>query len=344
MVIVGSVIYPHGTMIFDGNPNVTDSTPTAERIKTMSDTQKQDCGVLFTSCSKAAEIAKKTSPDVIFLNTPHGICLRDAVGVYLNSTAKGNAEWNKSWSEFEVNIKLDALLADKFIEHLLSNGITAEGITAFTKCEIPLRWGEVIPMWFLQDLMSAGGKEVKVVIFTYPVNKVRGPTLLPCMANIGRSIATFLRGLGERVLYVVSGDLAHNHRTDCQNELYLPDPRWTLATSPMALQFDVSVENWIKGVPFSPEEEKREPIDKSTKECTVKWDAAATKDAEQWLSKAISLQSSAYSCGIFGFGVLHGLLLAEIEQGTRFTSHFLCRLAPTYYGMMVAAFVKHFDL
>ena len=92
------------------------------------------------------------------------------------------------------------------------------------------------------------------------------------------------------------------------------------------------------------QEEKREPIKKSTNECTVPWDAAVTKDAELWLSKAIALQSSAYSCGIFGFGVLHGLLLAEIEQGTKFKSHFLCRLAPTYYGMMVAAFVNHSDL
>ena len=224
MVIVGSVILPHGAMVFDGNPNVADGTPTSERIRAISVTQRHDCGVLFTSCSKAAEIVKKTCPDIIFLNTPHGICLRDAVGVYLNSTAKGNAEWNKNWSEFEVELKLDTQLADKFIEHLLSNGIAAEGITAFTKCEIPLRWGEVIPMWFLQDLMSTGGKEVKVVIFTNPVNKMRGPTLLPSRANIGRSIATFMRGLDQRVLYVVSGDLAHNHKTDCQNDLYLPDP------------------------------------------------------------------------------------------------------------------------
>ena len=339
MVIVGSVILPHGAMVFDGNPNVADGTPTSERIRAISVTQRHDCGVLFTSCSKAAEIVKKTCPDIIFLNTPHGICLRDAVGVYLNSTAKGNAEWNKNWSEFEVELKLDTQLADKFIEHLLSNGIAAEGITAFTKCEIPLRWGEVIPMWFLQDLMSTGGKEVKVVIFTNPVNKMRGPTLLPSRANIGRSIATFMRGLDQRVLYVVSGDLAHNHKTDCQNDLYLPDPRWAFTLSSTALHFDVCVENWIKGVPFTPKEEKRELIQKSAKEYTVQWDAAITNDAEQWLSKAIALQSSNYSCGIFGFGVLHGVLLAEIEQGTRFTSHFLCRLAPTYYGMMVAAFV-----
>ena len=341
MVIVGSVIYPHGTMIFDGNPNVADGTPTAERIKAISVTQRQDCRVLFTSCSKAAEIAKQTSPDVIFFNTPHGICLRDAVGVYLNSTAKGNAEWNRRWNEYEVDIKLDVNLSSKLVDHLHGNGIAAEGITAIESMfDMPLQWGEVIPMWFLQDLMSVRGKEAKVVIFTNPVNKVKGPTPLASAANIGRSIATFLRGLDQRVLYVVTGDLAHNHKTDCQNELYLPDPQWTFTSSPIALHFDVCVENWIKGVSFTPKEEKRELIQKSTNEYTIRWDAAIANDAEQWLSKAIALQSPNYSCGIFGFGVLHGVLLAEIEQGTRFTSHFLCRLAPTYYGMMVAAIIR----
>ena len=51
-------------------------------------------------------------------------------------------------------------------------------------------------------------------------------------------------------------------------------------------------------------------------------------------------KDAAYSCGIIGFSVLHGLLLAEIEQETRFMLHFLCRLAPTYYDMMVAAIVS----
>ena len=339
MVIVGCVILPHGAMTFDGNPNVAENTPTAERIKTILATQRQDCGVLFNSCSKAAEIAKSTSPDIIFLNTPHGICLSDALGVYLNPGAKGNAEWNSQWSEFEVDFKLDVDLAGKLLGHLQSDGIAAEGITAFSKCEMPLRWGEVIPMWFLQDLMQAGGKkEMKVVIFSNPVNKRRDPTPLPSVTNVGCSVANFLRGLDQRVLYVVSGDLAHTHKTDCRDQLYLPDPRWTLNASPTALPFDVCVENWIKGVPFT-EKDKTELV-KSTEVYVTQWNATVAKDAEQWLSKATDLKSSALSCGIFGFGVLHGLLLAEIEQGAKFTAHFLCRLAPTYYGMMVAAFVR----
>ena len=158
---------------------------------------------------------------------------------------------------------------------------------------------------------------------------------------MGRSIAKFLRALDQCVLYVSSGDLAHTHETDCQLPLYLPDPKWNLPpASDTALPFDLAVENWVKGVTFSAEHAKG-PL-KSLEEKRVKWDGIAAKEAAQWLSEAISLKDPAgTSCGLYGIAVLHNIIAAEIEKpGTSFTSHCLCRLAPTYYGMMVAAFVK----
>ncbi len=338
MVIVCSLILPHGAMTFDGDPNPTGKKAT-ERVSNISETQRQDCHTLFTSCTKAVELAKATSPDVIFLNTPHGICLSDTFGVYLNPNAKGNAEWNNQWKEFEVEVTLDSELAGKMIEHLRSSGIAVEGINAFTGHESPLRWGEVVPLWFLKQLTEAG---IKVVIFSNPRNQMRGPSLLSEESRIGASVATFLRGLEQRVLYVVSGDLAHRHETDCQLPLYLPDPRWTeLRTkSDTSLPFDFAIENWLKGAPFSDQPAHDLPL-KSKEETAVDWDAQKATEGAKWLSKAISLKGSANSCGIYGFGILHGLLVAEMEaQGARFRAHFWCRLAPTYYGMAVAAFVR----
>ena len=333
MVIVSCLILPHGAITFDGHPN--GGEPTTERAKVISELQRRDCNALFAACSKAADIVKATSPDIIVLNTPHGICLNDAVGVYLNPNAKGNAEWNAQWTEFEAYVDLDMDQSRKLLEHLQSDGISAEGITAFSVCEVPLRWGEVIPLYFLQDFTKAG---VKVVIISNPRNKIPFKALSDT-DHLGHSIAKYLRGLKQRVLYVVSGDLAHTHQTDCQLPLYLPDPRWNMPLSDTALPFDISVENWVKGVAFAAEHASS-PL-KSLEEKEIKWDGAVAKEAAQWLSKAISLKGSALSCGIYGFSVLHYLLLSEMEKpGVSFRSHFLCRLAPTYYGMMVAAFVK----
>ena len=324
-------------MTFDGNPN--GGSPTTERVKVISESQRRDCNALFAACSKAAELARATSPDVIVLNTPHGMCLSRAVGVYLNARAKGNAEWNGQWTEFEVDIALDTDLSKKLLDHLLSDSVAAEGITAFTVCEMPLRWGEVIPLYFLQDFTKAG---VKVVITSNPRGKmIEGLEALSKTSHLGRSMAKFLGGLDQRILYVVSCDLAHIHETDCQLPLYLPDPRWNMPpASVTALSFDLAVENWVKGVTSSAEHVKG-PL-KSLEEKQVKWDGAVAKEAAQWLTKAIGMKAPARtSCGIYGVAVLHHMLVAEMEKpGTSFTSHFLCRLAPTYYGMMVATFVK----
>ena len=199
------------------------------------------CCVLFTSCTKAVEIAKQTSR----------ICLRDAVGVYLNSTAKGMQNGTElRWNEYEVDIKLDVNLASKLVDHLQSNGIAAEGITATEgMLDMPLQWGEVIPMHVVPTRFDVRGRErSKSSHFYRPCQQgERSNTFAWCSHHWTYYISTFLRGLDQRVLYVSSGDLAHNHKTDCQNELYLPDPRWTVTLSPIALRFDVCVENWIKG-------------------------------------------------------------------------------------------------
>ena len=320
-------------MTFDGNPN--GGSPTTERVKVISESQRRDCNALFAACSKAAELAKATSPDVIVLNTPHGMSLSRTVGVYLNTTAKGNAEWNGQWTEFEVDIALDTDLSTKLLDHLQSDGVAAEGIFAFA--EAPLRWGEVIPLYFLQDFTKAG---VKVVITGNPIKTRRDFETLSKTTLLGRSMANFLGGLDQRVLYVVSGDLSHTHESDCQFPLYQPDPRWNMPPAPdTALLFDLAVENWVKGVTFSAEHTMG-PV-KSLEEKQVEWDGAAAKEAAQWLTKAIAVKDTALSCGIYGFAVLHHMLVAEMEKPcTSFTSHFLCRLAPTYYGMMVAIFIK----
>ena len=84
MPLVSSVVLPHGAMVSDGSDGCTAAA--AERLNSISETMKEDCQVLFESARAAAELAKATKPDVIFLNTPHGVCLSDTLCVYLRHT------------------------------------------------------------------------------------------------------------------------------------------------------------------------------------------------------------------------------------------------------------------
>ena len=331
MPLVSCVVLPHGAMVLDGGGGYTAAA--SERLSKLPQILKEDCSVLFKASCEAAAMAKATKPDVIFLNTPHGICLSSSCCVYVNKKAKGNAEWNNQWKEYDVHVDLDSDLAKAFLEHLQTDGVSAEGMVAFTACEAPLRWGEVIPLWFFRDLTAAG---MKVVIYSNPLS--RKLSSFTETTRVGHSVGKFLSGLKERVLYVASGDLAHTHITDCTLPLYLPDPRWNMPKSETAIPFDVCIENWLKCAPFS-SEDITGPL-KTTEKCSTTLNDDTIADAERWLSRATNLKQSALSCGIYGFGVLHGMLSVEVEKQASFEARLLCRLAPTYFGMAVAAYIK----
>ncbi|XP_064394167.1 uncharacterized protein LOC135341516 [Halichondria panicea] len=333
MPLVSSIILPHGAMTLDGGAAAGCSAAAVDRLHNLPETLKEDCQTLFKACHEAAEIAKTTKPDVIFLNTPHGICLSNSHAVYINTKAKGNAEWNKQWTEYDVFVDLDVELAKSFAAHLIQDAIPAEEMKAFSSCEAPLRWGEVIPLWFVRDLTASG---VKVVIFSNPLSRSRQFSLTD-ITKVGDSIAKFFDRLEQRVLYIVSGDLAHSHQTECTMPLYLADPRWNMPTSDTALPFDICVENWVKGIPYSPESKKRQT--KTKEKHSSSWDSAACSNAQKWISEAVDLKQEALSCGIYGFCLLQGILANGLKKRNNFTAHLLCRLAPTYYGMAAAVFL-----
>ena len=53
---------------------------------------------------EAADVIASLHPDVIILDTPHGLALSQnpSVTVIMNKLAKGSAEWNNQWNEFKV--------------------------------------------------------------------------------------------------------------------------------------------------------------------------------------------------------------------------------------------------
>lgn len=70
---------------------------------------------------------------------------------------------------------------------------------------------------------------VKYIITTNDLRS-RLSTIDEWRLDAGKRLAEFVSKLPEKVVFVVSGDLAHYHPTDCTNPLYQPDPRWTLSS------------------------------------------------------------------------------------------------------------------
>ncbi len=282
---------------------------------------------LFHATANACEKIAELKPDIVILHTPHGLSLSKSVGVYLNNRAKGNALWNEKWDEFKVDVPLDTELALKIIKHFEEDGIDAQGVNSFARTEAPLRWGEVVPLWYLEQQFKTSGQQPRYVILSQSMK--RGDLSKDKMA-IGNSLAKLFNEVDARVVFAVSGDLSHAHtHNNTDNPLYFPDPRWNMPKSDKAVVFDRAIEGWASSIDHNLIESDTQlpPCEKARI-----WDITM---APAWLDLAIELQPQALSCGIGGFIVLHGILS---QYDKKIHSQVFGRFAPTYYGMIAVTF------
>lgn len=136
MPLIGTYILPHGALTL--NPG---KYPNYSGV-----------AELNKACFHIANEIQTKNPDTIFLITPHGISLESSFGIYLNSNAKGSAEWKGSYSDYTVEAKIDTEISQALLAHLQKNGNKAEGIVAYAEDEaLPLRWGEAVPLWFVSQ-------------------------------------------------------------------------------------------------------------------------------------------------------------------------------------------------
>jgi aromatic ring-opening dioxygenase LigB subunit len=130
MPIVGAFIAPHGALILDPmRPNVP----------------KDSCSKLHSAMMRVAQEVEDLKPQIVFLATPHGICLSGSFGIYLNNRARGPAEWDGMWSEFAASVELNTERSKELISALQKHSLPVEGIISFSSSvEAPMRWGEVL--------------------------------------------------------------------------------------------------------------------------------------------------------------------------------------------------------
>jgi aromatic ring-opening dioxygenase LigB subunit len=141
--LIGVAYIPHGTMLLD--PNREDLPDGAKS--------------LHSSCMKISEKIAELNPDLILLLTPHGINLHQAINIYQpgisDSKASGNAEWNNQWIDYSVDVKLAGETCQDLYLYLKQRLSRVEGMLSFGGLSVPLRWGEVVPLYFaLHQLVS----------------------------------------------------------------------------------------------------------------------------------------------------------------------------------------------
>lgn len=213
-MIVGTGILPHGSLTLPASENDGSKAHT-----------------IHESMVKLAKHIESLQPDIIFLSTPHGIALERSFGIYKNERASGSAEWKEDYKEYSVDLKIRLKTATKLLEYLQEKNNDVQGITTYSESEpIPLRWGEVVPTWFLRNVKS------DYIILTQPRRRLdKALDMIPELEKLGEDIGTYFQGLPERVFILISADMAHTYQEDGPYGIH-----------PSAQPFDHFVEQWAK--------------------------------------------------------------------------------------------------
>jgi aromatic ring-opening dioxygenase LigB subunit len=301
MTFLGAYILPHGAIALNPSKNP----------------QFKELEEIYKSCYTIANEVYALKPDIIFMTTPHGLSLSRSFGFFCNSKASGTAEWENEWKEYKVDITLAKEETESLLKYLKENKYEVEGIISYSEDEsLPLRWGEVIPLWFLQQPYKLNTMIPiifpKVIIMSIPRKRVtEAEQMVSECFDIGSDICEYLTKSfpNKKIVYIVSGDMAHTHIVNPEKMLSL-DKDTTNKYSDEADIFDKAIEKWAS-----------DPIanEKSLFECS--------KIVNKYLS-----------CGYTGFVILQGFISRIKILQNEILGEVLCNLHPSYYGMMVAKF------
>lgn len=266
---------------------------------------------LHKAALEVTKVVQEERPDTILLIAPHAIALSNDFAVYTSSNGSGTAMIGGDLHDpstpllpFSVSVAGDASLANSLVDSLRAQRGNVSALLAWADSEpAPLRWSEVVPLWFLAALTkySAPAPRPGVVVWSQPLRRLPCSS---CMASelleLGSKLYRILAALPTKVWVVISADLAHVHSAGVN--------------------------------PYPPNNTAADLFDKAVGE----W--AATLDETALLQDATEVVDNALSCGYTGLVLLHGILRSAPEglPAWRPTLH-EGPSHPTYYGMMVSS-------
>lgn len=215
MTIIGTFILPHGSLIFDGKK----------------DSEPEDVKRLYKEMKRVSKDIESLGPDLVFITTPHSISTEKNFGIYLNVSASGSAEWEGNYQEYEINVKLNTKHSNQLLKFLEEKENKIDSITCYTQSvAAPLRWGEVVPLWFLRE------QNYSHMIMSQPARRYTDAKnmISECMI-LGENIHEYFNSITEKVVIIISADLSHTHQ---ESSVY--------GFKEEAEEFDSLIEKWVR--------------------------------------------------------------------------------------------------
>jgi len=219
--VIGGFVLPHGGIALDPSHFPGNAT------------QKQWAQELHDASKKVGQMIDQLNPDLIFLSTPHGIADFENFMFYQNDYGEGNAETEDNYAGYYLNVSFNPEITSKIVSYLQNSGQKVSNVTAFAQSEaFPLKWGEVIPLYFISNL-----NKYQIVTISQPSRRYdHSPEMVSELLTLGKNIFYFLdKTINKKVVVLISADLAHTH-----------DPDGPYGYSPAAAPFDKACGDWVQ--------------------------------------------------------------------------------------------------
>jgi len=341
MVLVGCGVVPHAPMLL---------RPGEHQIAHLPEVQE-----VHDACVALADQIRQRRPHVIVLVTPHGATVeRGATGVYMNSWARGSAEWSGGFADVQVQCELDVLVSRRLLKSLRDGGCKARGVEFFGggRAAAPLGWAEVVPLWFLDDILgfsrfvvvSQGVCEGFYFGEQHCMTRAEAQSVLSSVADmmkVGQVLSDWTdsaENQNRRIFVLVSACLSHSHgghggrlnrnRRELDDGSLAPDqllsPRYlserTLdMRSSDGHQHDAAARLYDQAIDF--------------------W--LRTLRGEGLLVTARKAVPLAQPCGYSALVILNGVL--DGRDHNIWNKELLARSAPTNFGMCVSSLLPRWD-
>ena len=246
------------------------------QFNTTNATAKAQAWQVHNAAKEVGQTIADLNPDVIVLSTPHGIAAPEDFIFYLNPKGSGSADTDSCSCPpccYNLSVSVDVKGTETLLSTLQADEEKVSFLTAFgppgeADVPFPLRWGEIVPLYFTKGIL----KQSKVIVLSHPSRRyTQAVEMIPELRRLGRSLYRALQSQPDKIVLVVSADLAHTH-------LKSGPYGYTTAAEP----FDQACGRW-----------------------------AASLDSDQLVVKAASFVNRALSCGFTGLVMLDGMLASS---------------------------------
>lgn len=216
-------------------------------LNTTNATVKKEAWALHNACTEVGTLLGGLQPDIVLLSTPHGVSDLYNFMFYLNPSGSGSADTDNCACPpccFNVTVSLDVNITESLVMGLRQQKEAVSAISAFgppgeSGEPFPLKWGEVIPLHFIQ---KDGKQPFHAVILSQPSRRyTEDVKMIPELLQLGKDLYHILDSIPQRVAMVISGDLAHTHSKD-----------GPYGYSPAAEPFDEACGQWVESMSDPP--------------------------------------------------------------------------------------------